>query len=261
MLLKAIILGIIEGLTEFLPVSSTGHLIIVGDYLKFANENFSNVFNFVIQMGAILAVVIYFRDKLFPKPGDSAQSRKVLNLWIKVAVGCIPAAVLGFLLDDLMEEYFYNSVAVALALIAGALLLLFAEKRLKRVKVSSIEDISFKNALSVGLFQCIAMWPGMSRSASTIIGGLLVGLSREIAAEYSFFLAVPTIVGASGVKLLKSGLSFAPNEWMILFIGTLVSFIVAYLVIAVFMNYIRRRKLAPFAYYRIALGILVLLLV
>lgn len=261
MFLKAIILGIIEGLTEFLPVSSTGHLIIVGEYLKFANESFSNVFNFVIQMGAILAVVIFFREKLFPKLGNREHSKKVFNLWVKVAVGCIPAGVLGFLFDDFMEEHFYNSVAVALALIAGALLLIFAERRLKKAKVTKAEDITYGNALTVGLAQCLAMWPGMSRSASTIIGGLFIGLSREVAAEFSFFLAIPTIVGASGYKLLKSGFNFTSDEWLILFIGTLVSFIVAYLVIAVFMNYVRKRKLEPFAYYRIALGILVLLLV
>lgn len=261
MFLKAIILGIIEGLTEFLPVSSTGHLIIVGEYLKFADERFSNVFNFVIQMGAILAVVLFFRDKLFPKPGNREQSKKVFNLWVKVAVGCIPAGILGFLFDDFMEEHFYNSLAVALALIIGALLLIFAERRLKKVKVSSTEDITYGNALAVGAAQCLAMWPGMSRSASTIIGGLFVGLSREVAAEFSFFLAIPTIVGASGYKLLKAGLDFTPDEWMIMFIGILVSFIVAYIVVAAFMSYIRKRKLEPFAYYRIALGILVLLLV
>lgn len=261
MILKAIILGIIEGLTEFLPVSSTGHLIIVGEYLKFANESFSNVFNFVIQMGAILAVVIYFKDKLFPKLNDRVHSKKVFSLWLKVAAACIPAAILGFLFDDYMEAHFYNSVAVALALIVGAILLIFAEMRLKKVKVFSTDGITYANALTVGAAQCFAMWPGMSRSASTIIGGLLIGLSREVAAEFSFFLAIPTIVGASGYKLLKSGFNFTSSEWMLLFIGTLVSFIVAYLVIAVFMNYIKRRKLAPFAYYRIALGIIVLLLV
>lgn len=261
MILKAIILGIIEGLTEFLPVSSTGHLIIVGEYLKFANESFSNVFNFVIQMGAILAVVIFFREKLFPKPGHRKQSKQVFNLWLKVAVGCIPAGILGFLFDDFMEAHFYNSVAVAIALIFGALLLIFAERKLKRVRVSSTEDITYGNALAVGFAQCLAMWPGMSRSASTIIGGLFIGLSREVAAEFSFFLAIPTIVGVSGYKLLKAGFNFTSNEWMILFIGTLVSFIVAYLVISVFMNYVKKRKLEPFAYYRIALGILVLLLV
>lgn len=261
MIFKAIILGIIEGLTEFLPVSSTGHLIIVGEYLKFANESFSNVFNFVIQMGAILAVVIFFREKLFPMLGDREHSRKVFSLWFKVAVGCIPAGILGFLFDDYMEAHFYNSTAVALALIFGGLLLIVAERRLKRVRVSSTEDISYGNALTVGLAQCLAMWPGMSRSASTIIGGLFIGLSREVAAEFSFFLAIPTIVGASGYKLLKSGFNFTSEEWLILFIGTLVSFIVAYLVIAVFMNYVKRRKLEPFAYYRIILGVLVLLLV
>lgn len=260
MLLKAIILGIIEGLTEFLPISSTGHLIIVSNYIRFASESFANVFNIVIQMGAILAVVIYFRSKLFPKLDDRIQANNVYQLWAKVVAGFIPAAILGFLFDDYIEEHFFNPVTVAMALIFGALLLLFAEKGLKRIKVFSTDNISYGNALVVGAAQCIAMWPGMSRSASTIIGGLFIGFSREVAAEFSFFLAIPTLIGASVLKLLKSGLAFTSDEWMVLFIGTLVSFIVAYLVIAVFMNYIKKKKLAPFAYYRIILGVIVLLL-
>lgn len=260
MILKAIILGIIEGLTEFLPISSTGHLIIANKYISFT-QPFANVFDVVIQVGAIIAVIIYFRDKLFPDLGDKVESNKVFSLWFKVVVGFIPAAVLGFLFNDYIDAHFFNTTTVALALIVGAVLLLYAEMRLKKVKVSSIEGISYGNAFTVGIAQCLALWPGMSRSASTIIGGLFIGLSREVAAEFSFFLAIPTLIGASALKLYKSGLNFTSNEWMILFIGTLVSFIVAYLVIAVFMNYIKRRKLAPFAYYRIALGIIVLLLV
>lgn len=260
MILKAIILGIIEGLTEFLPISSTGHLIIANKYISFTGK-FANVFDVVIQVGAIVAVIIYFREKLFPKPNDREEANKTYSLWFKVIVGFIPAAILGFLFDDYIEAHFFNTTTVAMALIVGALLLLYAEARLKRVKVSSIDGISYGNALTVGIAQCMALWPGMSRSASTIIGGLFIGLSREVAAEFSFFLAIPTLIGASALKLYKSGLNFSSNEWMVLFVGTLTSFIVAYLVIAAFMGYIKTKKLAPFAYYRIALAILVLLLV
>jgi undecaprenyl-diphosphatase len=259
MALKAIILGIIEGLTEFLPVSSTGHLIIANNYINFTGE-FANIFAVVIQVGAIMAVVLYFKDKLFPKIDNKTQAKGVYNLWSKVVVGFIPAAILGLLFDDYIEEHFFNSVTVAMALIAGAILLLVSESRIKRVKVDSTDDMSYKHAFLVGISQCLALWPGMSRSASTIIGGLFLGLSREAAAEFSFFLAIPTLCGAAFLKLVKVGLAFTAYEWFIILMGTFVSFVVALLVIAFFMNYIKKRKLAPFAYYRIILGILVLLL-
>ncbi len=259
LILKAIILGIIEGLTEFLPVSSTGHLIIANKFISFTGD-FANAFNVVIQVGAILAVIFYYKDKIFPKFDDKIQSKKVFNLWYKVVVGFIPALILGFLFDDYIEEHFFNPKTVALALIVGAILLLYAEARLKRVKVDSVDRMSYKDAFMVGVFQCLALWPGMSRSASTIIGGLFLGLSREAAAEFSFFLALPTIIGASVLKIFKAGFMFTPYEWLVLFVGTFVSFIVALIVIAAFMSYIKKKKLAPFAYYRIILGIIVLLL-
>jgi undecaprenyl-diphosphatase len=259
MILKAIILGIVEGLTEFLPISSTGHLILVNQYVEFTGK-FANVFDVVIQVGAILAVVLYFKDKLFPKLNDKRQSRRVYSLWAKVVVGFIPAAILGFLFDDYIEEHFFNPKTVAMALIVGAFLLLYAEARLKKVKVRSTDDMSFGQAFAVGVSQCLALWPGMSRSASTIIGGLFLGLSREAAAEFSFFLALPTLLGAAVLKLLKNGLAFSGYEWFVIFVGTFVSFVVALLVIALFMNYIKKKKLAPFAYYRIILGILVLMM-
>lgn len=259
MILKAIILGIIEGLTEFLPVSSTGHLILANKYISFTGE-FANIFAVVIQMGAILAVMFYYKDKIFPKLQDKRQTKKVFNLWYKVAVGFLPAAVLGVLFDDYIEEHFFNPRTVAYALIFGAILLLFAEARLKRVRVSDVDNMSYKDSFAVGVFQCLALWPGMSRSASTIIGGLFMGLSREASAEFSFFLALPTIIGASVLKLIKAGFGFTPYEWLVIFVGTFVSFVVALVVIAAFMSYIKKRKLAPFAYYRIILGILVLML-
>ncbi|MCX7883902.1 MAG: undecaprenyl-diphosphate phosphatase, partial [Caloramator sp.] len=198
MIIKAIILGIIEGLTEFLPVSSTGHLIIANKFIKFTGS-FANAFDVVIQVGAILAVIIYFKDKLFPKFGHGKQSGKVYRLWGKVVVGFLPAMVLGFLLNDFLEEHLFYPRPVAMALIVGALLLLYAENRLKRVRVHDTDEISYKDAFIIGFIQCLAMWPGMSRSASTIIGGLLIGLSREVAAEFSFFLAIPTLIGAAAL--------------------------------------------------------------
>jgi len=260
MLLKAIILGVIEGLTEFLPISSTGHLIIANKFINFSGD-FANTFTVVIQTGAILAVIIYFRDKLFPNFNgrlNKLNKDKFFLLWSKVIIGFIPAAFLGLLLDEYIEARFFNPRTVAFALIFGAILLLYSERKIKKVQVLTIEDISYKKAFMVGLVQCLALWPGMSRSASTIIGGLFLGFSREIAAEFSFFLAIPTLLGATAVKLYKSGFSFTTYEWIITFIGTFVSFIVALIVIAFFMSYIKKRTFNFFAYYRILLGLLVL---
>ncbi|KRQ87821.1 Undecaprenyl-diphosphatase [Caloramator mitchellensis] len=259
MIIKAIILGIIEGLTEFLPVSSTGHLIIANEYINFTGE-FANVFDVVIQVGAILAVILYFWDKIFPKFNNKRQAKRVYSLWIKVVVGFIPAAALGFLFEDTIDKYLFNPTAVAVALIVGAVLLIISEARNKKVRVPDTDDMNIFEAFSVGVFQCLALWPGMSRSASTIIGGLFMGLSREAAAEFSFFLAIPTIIGASVLKLFKADLAFNFIEWMTLLTGTFVSFIVALLVIKLFMGYIRKKDLKPFAYYRIVLAVVVLLI-
>ncbi|MCG8541675.1 MAG: undecaprenyl-diphosphate phosphatase [Clostridia bacterium] len=260
MIIKAIILGIIEGLTEFLPISSTGHLILANKYLDFTGS-FADAFAIIIQVGAIFSVILYFKDKVFPKFDDKRRMIEYISLWTKVAVGVIPAGILGVLFDDYIEEHFFNPTIVAIALIFGAILLLLGESRLKRAKVETEEDITYKQAFLVGLAQCMALCPGMSRSASTIIGGLFIGFSRKVAAEFSFFLAIPTLIGAAAYKIFKMGLDFSLYQWYILGIGTFVSFVVAYLVIAFFMNYIRRRKLSPFAYYRIILGLIVLLLV
>lgn len=259
MILQSIILGIVEGLTEFLPISSTGHLILVNQYIKFTGS-FANVFDVVIQVGAILAVVVLYWTKLFPRLGDQGQSHEVYSLWGKVVVAFIPAGVSGFFLVDLVDHYLFKPIPVAAALIVGAVLLLWAERGQYMVKVDSTASLSYRDAFLIGVAQCMALWPGMSRSASTIIGGLLLGLSRETAAEFSFFLALPTLIGASVYKLAEAGLSYSSYQWMILGIGTLVSFVVAMFVIAVFMNYLKTRKLAPFAYYRIVLGALILVM-
>lgn len=261
--IKAIILGIVEGLTEFLPVSSTGHLIIINKYIYF-QKDFQNLFDVVIQAGAIIAVIIYFRKRLFPDFKNPRKARRVLRLWWRVLAGFLPALVLGPILDKPMEKYLFYPLPVAIALIVGAILLLYAEANIKRDRVVSTDRISYKQSFSVGLFQCLSMWPGMSRSASTIIGGLFMGLSREASAEFSFFLAIPTILGASVYKIfktiVKAHVTITSNQWMILALGTLVSFIVALMVVSLFMGYIKKKKLAPFAYYRIALGILVIVL-
>lgn len=258
LIIKAIILGIIEGLTEFLPVSSTGHLILANKFLSFEG-NFANVFNMVIQAGAILAVIIYFRDKVFPKFDSKEHIRDFTSLWCKVIVGIIPSGVLGILFDDKIEELLFHPLPVAITLVVGAILIIIAEKFNSNSGIKSEKYITYKQALFIGCFQCLALIPGMSRSASTIVGGLFNGLSRSVAAEFSFFLAIPTLLGAALVKLLKAGFAFTSLEWVLLLVGTLVSFVVAYLVIALFMGYIKKKDLKPFAYYRIALGLIIII--
>jgi len=258
-ILKAIILGIIEGLTEFLPISSTGHLILMNKLISFDGE-FGNLFAVVIQSGAIIAVLIYFRDKVFPKFGNKGELKSYVSLWSKVVIGIIPLGIIGVLFEDVIDEVLFKPVVVAIALIVGAVILIFAENRNKVVKVHTEDEITYKQAFIVGLVQCLAVIPGMSRSASTIIGGLFVGFKREVAAEFSFFLAIPVLLGASLIKLLKAGMALTSHEWLLIAIGTGVSFVVAYGVIALFMSYIKKKDLKPFAYYRIALGILVLMM-
>lgn len=262
-IIKVIILGIVEGLTEFLPVSSTGHLIIVSRYLSLEGQ-FNDIFNIVIQSGAILAVIIYFWRKVLPpmpkkNMGTKEQYKDYILLWVKVVVAVIPAAVIGLLFEEQIETVLFKPLPVAIALIVGAVMLIIVENRTIEEKVVDEKEITFKEAFLVGVAQCMALIPGMSRSASTIIGARLLGFKRSIAAEFSFFLAIPVILGASLVKLMKVGFSFTNFEYLLLAIGTFVSFIVAYAVIAVFMNFIKKHDFKVFAYYRIGLGILVIL--
>lgn len=258
-IIKAVILGIIEGLTEFLPVSSTGHLIIANKVLVFEGA-FANLFSVVIQSGAILAVIIYFREKLLP----TFKSKEAFIDYVKfigiVCIAIVPAGLIGIPFEAAIEAYLFNTTTVAIALVVGAGLLFVSDRKDRRVTVDDEKMITIKQALIVGCFQCLAMIPGMSRSASTIVGGLVVGFSRSVAAEFSFFMSVPTILGASFIKIIKSELVFTSNEIILLVVGSLVSFIVAYYVIAFFMNYIKKRDLKIFAYYRIILGLLVILL-
>lgn len=257
LIVKAIIQGIIEGLTEFLPVSSTGHLILANQYFGIEGE-FGNLFAIVIQTGAILAVILYFRKKFLPKSFKKDDLSDYLSFWSKIVVAIIPAAAIGIPFDDQIDKYLFKPVVVAIALIVGAIILLIVENRRRRPRITSDYQVTYMTALLIGVAQCMALIPGMSRSASTIIGGMLVGCSRALAAEFSFFMAVPTLMGAGLIKMLKSGLHLTSEQWMAMGVGTLVSFIVAYLVIAVFMNFIKKHDFKIFAYYRIVLGLIVL---
>ncbi len=261
-LFKVIILGIIEGVTEFLPISSTGHLIIANEYMNFTGS-FANLFAVVIQVGAIFAVCFYFKDKVFPKKEylkNKNDFKKYINLWLKVIVGIIPAGILGVLFEEKIEVLLFNSVSVAIALIVGAFILIFVERKEHNNVIISEENITYKQAFIVGVFQCLALIPGMSRSASTIIGGLIMGFDRKVAAEFSFFLAIPTLIGAALLKLLKVDFALSLDQIFLLAVGTFVSFVVAYVVIAGLMNYIKKHNFRIFAYYRIVLGIIVLLM-
>jgi undecaprenyl-diphosphatase len=266
-ILLAILLGIVEGLTEFLPVSSTGHLILANRFLGIdEHDTFWKAFDIIVQGGAILSVVFYFWKRIFPfAPGlDRPQQQVIWLRWGKTLLAFVPAAVLGVLFDDLIEEYLLFPVPVSVALIVGGILLLVLENRQHKGQIASIEEMPWLTALLIGLIQCLAMVPGTSRSAATIIGGLLLGTNRYTAAEFSFFLAMPTIMGASvfkTYKLLKSGLVLDTVQWTALGVGFLVSFVSAWLVIAVFMRFIQHNNFSSFGWYRIALGALVLALV
>lgn len=254
---KAILLGIVEGVTEFLPVSSTGHLILVNQFIEFT-DNFAPMFDIVIQLGAILAVIVYFWKRLIPSPSSPKSEQKaIINTWLISIIGVIPALIIGGIAGDFIEEKLFNAKVVAIALVLGGILLIIIERTKKVPKILEISQITIPIALGIGLIQCIAMVPGTSRSAATILGAMALGTSRAVAAEYSFFLAIPTIAAASAYSLLKTGFELTTMQWIALAVGFTVSFFVAWAVIAAFMNYIRKRNFLPFAYYRIGLGIIV----
>lgn len=264
-LLKAFFYGVVEGITEWLPVSSTGHLILLEELLPMrVSESFWEMFLVVVQFGAILAVVILFWNQIFPfsfKKGEPLLRRDIWVLWFKILIACVPAMVYAFVLDDLVEPYLYNYITVAVMLIVVGIAFLFAERVLvKRTpSVTDTASITYRIAFWIGMFQLIAaILPGTSRSGATIIGGLLLGLSRTAAAEFTFFLAIPVMAGGSLLKLLKFGFSFTALETGILLVGTVVSFVVSIVVIRFLLDYVRRRNFNVFAYYRIVLGIAVL---
>ncbi len=255
----SVILGIVEGITEFLPISSTGHLIIVNEFTSLPGE-YAKMYDVVIQLGAIFSVVVYFRRKLFAFGSGRTNSEKheVWSLWLKSFAGVLPALVIGSLLADFMKEHLFNPVVVAAALIVWGVFLILIENKKHKNSINSVADLSYKTAILIGFIQCLAMIPGTSRSAATIIGAMLLGTSRGVAAEFSFFLAIPTMVAASGYILLKDGYTMDVHQMGVLAVGFIVSFIVALLVIAVFMSYIRKHDFKIFGWYRIILGIAVI---
>jgi len=254
---KAIVLGVIEGITEFLPISSTGHLILANHWLKF-EDDFTVLFDIVIQLGAILSVLVYFHQKLWPK--TTGEKKAVLSLWKKTLVGVLPALFFGFLLGDLIERKLFNPLTVAITLIIGGIILLLLERRKAKIRFDSMAGLSFQAAFLIGLFQCLAMIPGTSRSAATIIGAMLLGASRQVAVEFSFFLAVPTMLAASSYSLLKNNAWLSFSEIIILTVGFVVSFLTAWTVIKYFLLYIQKNDLRFFGCYRIILGAILLFL-
>ena len=265
-ILKAILFGIVEGITEWLPVSSTGHMILLDEFLSLdVSDEFFEMFEVVIQLGAILAVVVLFFHKLNPfAPSKTAEEKKgTWSLWFKVVVAIIPSGVIGILLDDWFNEHFYNYLVVAIALIVYGVAFIVIE-RLRKPQdalVETTEKIGYKEALLIGAFQTLAIIPGTSRSGSTILGAMLFGLSRTAAAEFSFFMAIPTMLGASGVKVLKfvaDGATVSANEWIILAVGCAVAFVVSLVAIKYLMDYVKRHSFSAFGVYRIILGALVI---
>ena len=268
-ILKAILFGIVEGITEWLPISSTGHMILLDEFVTLdVSPEFWDVFLVVIQLGAIFAVVILFWNKIFPFD-FSAKGRKkgvirkdIFQMWFKVIVACVPAMIYGILLDDLISPYLYNATVVAVMLILFGIAFIIIENwnRGKRPRVKSIGTLTYRDALLIGLFQLIAaIFPGTSRSGATIVGALLIGVSRTVSAEFTFFLAIPVMFGASLLKLVKAGFAFTGSEVLLLVVGMVSAFVVSMLVISFLMGYIRKHDFKVFGWYRIVLGILVLL--
>jgi undecaprenyl-diphosphatase len=263
-ILKAILLGIVEGITEWLPISSTGHLILLDEFMKLnASEEFKEMFFVVIQLGAIIAVIVSYWEKLLPfSTGDNPHIKKeTISLWGKIFTACIPAAVIGLMLDSQIDALFYNYQTVSFTLILYGVLFIIIENRRKNqtAKINDIGQIDYKMALSIGVFQVLALIPGTSRSGATIIGAMMLGASRIAAAEFTFYLAVPVMFGASLLKIVKLGLPSTGTEIAVLLVGTIVAFIVSMLAIRFLMAYIKKRSFKAFGWYRIILGIIVAL--
>lgn len=262
-LLKAIFLGVVEGITEWLPISSTGHMILVEEFIQLdASAAFKEMFFVVIQLGAILAVVLLFFHKLnpFSPKKTTIEKKETMSIWYKVIVGVLPAAVLGFLFDDWLNDHLYNYITVAITLIIYGVLFIIIENRNKNHKgtIQTFNELTYKTAFLIGVFQVLALIPGTSRSGATILGAILLGSSRYIAAEYSFFLSIPIMFGASALKLVKFGFDFTGMEVAILLTGMIVAFAVSVIAIKFLMGYIKNNDFKAFGWYRIILGILVI---
>lgn len=268
-ILKTIVLGIIEGITEWLPISSTGHLIIADEFLKLGvSAEFKEMFEVVIQLGAIMAVIVLYFNKLWPFKKNQETSKlsvkpDTIALWIKVIAATVPAAIVGFLLDDWMNAHLYNVWVVSAALIIYGVLFIILENhnKNKEFRIKRLDSIDLKTAFLIGLFQILPLIPGTSRSGSTILGAMILGCSRTVSAEFSFFMAIPVMFGASLLKLLKFGFTFSGTEAVILAVGMIVSFVVSVFAIRFLIGYIKKRDFKAFGYYRIILGVLVLILV
>ena len=261
-IIKSVILGVVQGITEYLPISSTGHMILVNEFLHLNfDSDFVNTFFVVIQLGSIMAVVVLYFKKLWPfdfKHTTRSERKKVWILWSKVLVGCIPAGVVGILFDDFIDAYLYKPMVIALALIIYGIIFVIVESCHITQSMNTLEDIDYITAANIGLFQMLALIPGTSRSGSTVIGGRILGVSKEAVSEFSFFMAVPVMAGATMLKLLKCGFGFNMIQWVVLLIGTLVAFVVSVFSIRFLMNYIKKHDFKAFGVYRIVLGILVI---
>ena len=269
--LKSILFGIIEGITEWLPISSTGHMILLEKICKFkeVSPNFFEMYLVVIQLGAIIAVVVMFWNKLWPfkkKQLENGKSEvavkpRIIELWFKVIVGSIPAGILGIIFNDLLDKYLYNYVTVSVTLIVYGVLFIIVEQinRHRKPRVRKLTELSFKDSFFIGCFQALSLIPGTSRSGSTILGGIMLGNSRRVASEFTFFLAVPAMLGASLIKIIKFGFGFTVTEFVILFVGMITAFAVSLVVIRFLMNYIKNHTFTVFGIYRIILGAIVLI--
>ncbi|MDO4594086.1 MAG: undecaprenyl-diphosphate phosphatase [Tissierellia bacterium] len=285
-ILKVIILSIVEGVTEFLPVSSTGHLILANEFVSLSPKEFSNNFSVIIQLGAILSVVVVYFNRLNPLGISKVEKSKIpsnynslnwqsklfflikhydketINLWLKVIIGVIPAGVLGFLFDDFIDEHLFSPIVVAIMLLVWGIIIILIEKNNRNktsFKYQSMAEVGFKTAFLIGIFQCFAMIPGTSRSAATIMGAMILGTNRKIAADFSFFLAIPTMLGATLLKLVKDASNLSMYQNFLILLGSILSFVVAYIVIKKFLNYVKNHDFIPFGIYRIILSIIVLL--
>ena len=265
-IIKAIFFGIVEGITEWLPISSTGHMILLNELVKLdVSKEFYDMFQVVIQLGAIIAVVILFWKQIWPVKKEKEKltlDKNILSLWGKILVACVPAAIVGVLFDEVFEKLFYNYVCVAIALIVFGIAFIIIENKNKgkKAKINSLAELSYNTVLLIGIFQLIAaIFPGTSRSGATIVGALLLGVSRTVAAEFTFFLAIPVMFGASLLKLVKFSFAFTGMELAILLVGMIVAFITSMFIIKFLMSYIKKHDFKVFGYYRIVLGIIVLL--
>lgn len=263
-IIKAIILGIVEGITEWLPISSTGHMILVDEFLQLSMSNaFKEMFYVVIQLGAIMAVVVLYWRMLIPLSFKEKLTIKkdIMSLWFKILVACVPAAIIGLLFDNKINALFYNYQTVAVTLILYGVLFIIIERRNtnKIPNINELSQISYKTAMMIGVFQALALIPGTSRSGATIVGAILIGTSRTVAAEFTFFLAIPVMFGASLLKIFKFGLIFTSTELIILFTGMIVAFVVSILSIKFLMVYIKKHDFTAFGWYRIVLGIIVII--